>query len=1037
MHGDPTAGGAERQKNEGLCAVEGCEREAEKRGWCNAHYWRWRQHGDPLGRAKHRNEEPCDVEGCEREAVARGLCYAHYYRWQRYGDPTGGYRENQKLEGPCSVEGCDEKPIARGFCNPHYERWRKYGDPLGRTEYRNEEPCDVEGCEREVKAQGFCLVHYKRWWKHGDPLHIAKWTRTALLELLESLRPLLPRLTEPQLLAIIDQRGAMPELMRKFGTTSPLSVIKDLKDNAGEGLEDAVKGSEDIPSGEDAPTDEEVTTDVSEVLNGERKYGEIITTDEGLPTLLTSESLHLVDKLTSLPGGLDDEVAEYLVASQVALLWDAYLNDRPTDHLLSGEGGYYYNLIRSRFETEREEVENLPVPEGWSFRRNGSAILAPYPMQKLTAWQVLTKKRVGNWCGAGAGKTNAALLAIRATESQNALVVVANATVEGWARAIRNTFPDTVIHTDPAEPDRGRYNITILNYEKFQQRGSDGLARHLRDLAYDFVVLDEVQLVKQRGSKPSLRRETLGWLVQELAKDNPDLKVLGMSATPVINNLYEARKLLEIVQGHSFGDLDTRPTVMNALAVHRALKVYGFRYKPEYDIELGKPRVEEVVRNDLLDDLRSASGVLGVEQTLLPAKLEAIRPFVRKGTLLYTHYVEGMVPPIRRFLEGISLEGRRLHVGVYTGEDKSGLDAFRKGRVDVLIGSAPVATGVDGLQEVSNRIIVLSPPWTGAEYEQLLGRVWRQGSAFDSVDIIWPQVVLDHAGDRWSWDARRKQVIDFKRTLSDCAVDEVIPEAHSINPTTLLRKSREALEEWIERLSENGYTPTERPKLELPLPPDLREKARRRYGSWNDVHRRWVTENSSTVHDRLRDDPEEWYLYHDFYRKARENWPEVPAEHIARQLESRPDLRIGDFGCGECLLAKALPDHDVVGLDHHADNDSVIACDMAHTPLDDNSLDAAVFSLSLIGRNWTEYLEEAWRVLKPYGLLFIAEPAHPWGEQGLEGAAVEAGFVVIPPALAKLERAATEAGFDVIPASLEQRGKFVYLRAQKPLEAVT
>ena len=229
----------------------------------------------------------------------------------------------------------------------------------------------------------------------------------------------------------------------------------------------------------------------------------------------------------------------------------------------------------------------------------------------------------------------------------------------------------------------------------------------------------------------------------------------------------------------------------------------------------------------------------------------------------------------------------------------------------------------------------------------------------------------------------------------------------------------------------------ERSRLQVPLPPELREKIRRRHGGWNEVHDRWVRANSSTVHDRLRDDPEEWYLYHDLYSKARENWPEVPAENIARQLESRPDLRIGDFGCGECLLAKALPDHDVVGLDHHADNDSVIACDMAHTPLDDNSLDAAVFSLSLIGRNWTEYLEEAWRVLKPYGLLFIAEPAHPWGEQGLEGAAVEAGFVVIPPALAKLERAATEAGFDVIPASLEQRGKFVYLRAQKPLEAVT
>jgi hypothetical protein len=334
-------------------------------------------------------------------------------------------------------------------------------------------------------------------------------------------------------------------------------------------------------------------------------------------------------------------------------------------------------------------------------------------MQKRTAYEVLKKKRVGNWSGAGTGKTNSALLAIRVTESRNALVVVANATVDGWKDAIEISFPDTVIHTIPTEPVLGRYNITILNYEKFQQPNCGKLARRLLDLTYDFVVLDEIQLAKQRDSDKSLRRKTLERLVHQLAEHNPDLNVLGMSATPVINNLYEGRKLLEIVQGRSFGDLDTKPTVTNAFAVHRALTVYGFRYKPKYDIELGKPEPVETVRNDLLDDLRSASGVLGVEQTLLPAKLEAIRPFVRKGNLIYTHYVDGMVHPIRRFLEGIHLESRRVRVGVYTGENKSGLEAFRKGRVDVLIGSAPLATGVDGLQKISNRIIVLSPRGLG------------------------------------------------------------------------------------------------------------------------------------------------------------------------------------------------------------------------------------------------------------------------------------------------------------------------------------
>jgi hypothetical protein len=31
----------------------------------------------------------CDVDGCRKPGVARGWCHAHYSRWRRYGSPTG------------------------------------------------------------------------------------------------------------------------------------------------------------------------------------------------------------------------------------------------------------------------------------------------------------------------------------------------------------------------------------------------------------------------------------------------------------------------------------------------------------------------------------------------------------------------------------------------------------------------------------------------------------------------------------------------------------------------------------------------------------------------------------------------------------------------------------------------------------------------------------------------------------------------------------------------------------------------------------
>ena len=139
--------------------------------------------------------------------------------------------------------------------------------------------------------------------------------------------------------------------------------------------------------------------------------------------------------------------------------------------------------------------------------------------------------------------------------------------------------------------------------------------------------------------------------------------------------------------------------------------VNGFRYRPSYEIEMDE-QLPEVVGDGLLEDILQSQGVLGLEQALLPAKLEAVTPYVRKGCILFIHYVEGMVGPTRRHFEKLG-----LRVGVYTGADKSGLEPFMQGEVDVLIGSRAIGTGVDGLQELADRMVMLSLPRTAAEYE--------------------------------------------------------------------------------------------------------------------------------------------------------------------------------------------------------------------------------------------------------------------------------------------------------------------------------
>ena len=64
-------------------------------------------------------------------------------------------------------------------------------------------------------------------------------------------------------------------------------------------------------------------------------------------------------------------------------------------------------------------------------------------------------------------------------------------------------------------------------------------------------------------------------------------------------------------------------------------------------------------------------------------------------------------------------------------------------------------------------------------------------------------------------------------------------------------------------------------------------------------------------------------------------------------------LEIADFGCGEARLARALSSSckKIHSFDLVALNDAVTVCEFSRTPLENQSIDIAVFCLSLMGTN--------------------------------------------------------------------------------------
>lgn len=204
-------------------------------------------------------------------------------------------------------------------------------------------------------------------------------------------------------------------------------------------------------------------------------------------------------------------------------------------------------------------------------------------------------------------------------------------------------------------------------------------------------------------------------------------------------------------------------------------------------------------------------------------------------------------------------------------------------------------------------------------------------------------------------------------------MDGVVPEGHLRTPA----QAYQDVMGWLERLESGKVTSIVHPQIIVPLSdddePDVRRR-KRRYGDFSTMNRSWNQSNSHEIHKRLQENPEEWEQYHTLYRQARKDWAVIPYEEIIRWCERRSDYFIGDFGCGEAKLAEALSDrHTVYSFDHIAINQDVVECDIAHIPLDDETLDVAAFSLSLMGRNFTDYLREAYRTLKLDGSLHIIE----------------------------------------------------------------
>ena len=667
-----------------------------------------------------------------------------------------------------------------------------------------------------------------------------RWTSQLIKAFLESIKGFVHELQPAELFAILRKKGLVEGDFRKNSnravlnalerlchTAEPDKVIEELTtqlDPAAQPVTETVaaeKPEEDKPLETEQPAAEATPADRVPDDQPPEVAEQELTKVTKLPTLRHPTELDVADKVAEYATD-DAEVLDFLVNNRVAAFWQAVLNGEPgfsLDELRRREGGTYFQMIRERFFEEYDGVMSLPIPATYAYHKNGRPA-PPLLMQRLIAYRVLKQHRVGNWSGVGAGKTVSAVLAALVADAKLTVILAFNSTLDNWEREIEAVCPIA----QWVEKERGPFTFAadrpafiVMNYESFQQEWAETefipnvLSGNPR---LDFIVIDEIQSVRQRSkAEESTRRRTVRKLIEEAAKRNPDLRVLGMSATPVINDLHESRVTLEMVTGQDMCELPIRFSVSNAITHHQFMIRHGVRFRPKEESKVDE-QVVEVDGASLKDDLArlkiKVANIALLEQILLKAKLPVIANHLTPGTLVYTQFVEGMVDELTVLAKRLGLS-----VGVFTGEQKDGLNKFKsrldpskspEQRCDVLIGSAPVGTGIDGLEQVGNQLIFACLPWTSAEYEQIVGRLNRKGVAFDRIKVIIPQVNLLIDGNTWSWDRYRLQCIRYKRTLADAVIDGVVPEGRLPTRDEMYRKSITVIQDWITQVERAATT---------------------------------------------------------------------------------------------------------------------------------------------------------------------------------------------------------------------------------------
>ncbi|HET6884475.1 MAG TPA: SNF2-related protein [Pirellulales bacterium] len=274
------------------------------------------------------------------------------------------------------------------------------------------------------------------------------------------------------------------------------------------------------------------------LLEALRRGEEFVTLGDGSRGMLPAEWLARYAPLAAMGEAEGDKVR--FKPSQ-ALLLDAWLSAQPEVDIDAA-----FNRVRDRLRSF-EGVQSHAEPAGFS------GDLRPYQREGL-GWLLFLEEFGFGGCLAddmGLGKTIQVLAMIieRRNRRQNGqrgrptLVVVPRSLVHNWIEEARRFTPELKVldYTGMARSDEreklDQYDLVVTTYGTLRRD-----AGHLKDLPFDYAILDEAQAIKNAASQAAKACRLI-----------PAEHRLAMTGTPIENHLGELWSIFEFLNPGMLG----------------------------------------------------------------------------------------------------------------------------------------------------------------------------------------------------------------------------------------------------------------------------------------------------------------------------------------------------------------------------------------------------------------------------------------------------------------------------------------------------